>query len=107
MFHDPLHPIFNIAIFSGNRFRWCANRDSEHADFILLCKQGEIWVSVEGTDETDEHQSRYEKGLEGYFFDMKLVEDIFLKIHEQGYNKTYFTRTDVGLVYRDGQLLAT
>jgi len=107
MIHDPKNPRFSMAIFSGNRYRWCANRDSEHSDFILLCDQGEIWVSVDRTTETDLHQDRYEKGQESYFFDIKLVEDLILQIYKLGYHDSYFRNHDVGLVYQDNQLLET
>ena len=86
----------NIEIH-GQLYKWSSEQDSQHPDFVLVCNQGEIWVSV--VDSYDEKQcDLYIRDKAEFPVSLKTAQLITSQIIEKGYIKSYFINTDVGLV---------
>lgn len=86
----------NIEVY-GQRYKWSSKQDSQHPDFVLICNQGEIWVSVEDT--YDEQQCNlYISGKTEFPVSLKTAQLITSQILKKGYIESYFLNTDIGLV---------
>jgi len=86
--------------YKGVTYNWGAYQDSEHPDFVLQCKLGEIWVQVEVNPFDKKHNEMYFNGQKEYPISNNTVYMIISNIVKLGYTKSYF-ETDTGLIFTE------
>jgi len=93
--------IFKDIKVLGNSYKWSAQQDSQHPDFVLVCDAGEIWVQV-GDTYDQAHNEAYLNGKEECPVSEKTAKRIITEIIQKGYIESYFN-TDVGLMLYTNQ----